>query len=116
VDLDAIEARLAKATPGPWIGYTVVPGEKGQERPPSGCCVDSNATDAALVRAGRSFDGDGRVYDNCIAEEVRLAADAELIAHAPADLAALAAEVRALRGRVAELEAAASDKAAGMGK
>lgn len=70
-DLDAIKARLAAATPGPWRhlgqGYIVHPGTEYD-----GCGVPDRSTRIPLRDA-----------------------DADLIAHAPDDLAALLAELRA---------------------
>lgn len=79
IDLDAIEARIAAATPGPWTAtyedadrWTSITGE------------------------GYSIDGDLWVVCPEVATcEGELGPDADLIAHAPEDLAALVAEVRA---------------------
>ena len=76
------------ATPGPWVGYVSDPAEKADVRPLSGCSVDSNAPDGLLIRSGRSVDDDGRVYDRTVSDDVRLTADAALIAAAPDLLAA----------------------------
>lgn len=75
LDLDAIEARLDAATPGPW-GVLLAERIDGT----SVWRIGSNATgeDVAAVRSGQP-------------------ADADLIAHAPTDLAALVAEVKHLR-------------------
>ncbi|MBN9607824.1 MAG: hypothetical protein BGO26_10160 [Actinobacteria bacterium 69-20] len=78
IDLDAIKARLAAATPGPW-DYV------GQ-----GWITHPGTTFAAV---GTPDQGMIPCTD----------ADADLIAHAPTDLAALLAEVRALRKRAANL-------------
>ena len=78
IDLDAIEARLAAATPGPWDtdgttvwAYVIVPDPRDQTG-------QTPIQDRELVAQSGG-------------------ADADLIAHAPTDLAALVAEVRALR-------------------
>ena len=79
LDLDAIKARLAAATPGPWWSD-------------SGDPLSTNMAVAVIggwqVQASRPFVGD-RVTP---AKD-----DADLIAHAPTDLAALVAEVERLR-------------------
>lgn len=70
--LAEIEARLSAATPGPWIAeYS---GEQGNCVIPS----DAQSTREAV----------------CVTRLYHQQADAELIAHAPADLAALVAVVR----------------------
>lgn len=76
--LEAIRARLAAATPGPWT----LPYHDGALAGPHG---------ASLL--GLDVDGMAIVWAR---------ADAELIAHAPADIAALLAEVERLRAEVAE--------------
>ena len=88
LDLDAIKARLAAATPGPWAiwhdldhqGFTTVgDADSYAEILANGECEESNPTAHVYV------------------EE-----DANLIAHAPADLAALVAEVERLEQEKAE--------------
>lgn len=77
--LEEIQQRLDRATPGPWdyIGQ------------------------GYIVHLGTQYDGCGvpTVWTRIPCTD----ADADLIAHAPTDLAALVAEVRALRKRAANL-------------
>ena len=73
VDLDAIEARIAAATPGPWSSAS-----------------GNTATEPIRLR----FNSGGRLE---VVYEPTWEADAELIAHAPTDLAALVAENERLR-------------------
>ena len=75
-DLETIKARLAAATPGPWY---VDESLRGVEAQTHGYPVE------IVAWTGR--------------------ADAVLIAHAPGDIAALVAEVEALRAQVQELQA-----------
>ncbi|WP_164700876.1 hypothetical protein [Modestobacter sp. KNN46-3] len=86
VDLTPIKARLAAATPGPWSGEY---HQWDQD-------VASHVT---LWVAGDDADGFPRDED----ETLPTAADVDLFEHAPADLAALTAEVERLRAQVAEL-------------
>lgn len=72
VDLDAIEQRLDRATPGPW-----------------------EAGETHHYHEGTYHERYTEVEPNIAAGLTP--ADADLIAHAPTDLAALVAEVRALR-------------------
>lgn len=79
--LDEIESRLEAATPGPWEAYgTVVAAMTG----PGDCEGCSGVVGGPLHEP------------SCLWSEIAGAgeADAELIAHAPADLAALLAVVR----------------------
>ncbi len=76
LDLDAIEARAAAATPGPW----------GANTPPG--VVAANGRNVLGVFGGSAQDE----------------RDAEFTAHAREDVPALLAEVRRLRARVVELE------------
>ena len=71
MNLEPIKARLAAATPGPW--------ETDEEK----CCVYS--VDSGAVIAERL----GSETSSCV--------DADLIAHAPTDIAELVAEVERLR-------------------
>lgn len=84
IDTAAIEARLASATPGPWvrIGQYVA-------APTIGCNC------AAPPEYGHE--------PNCGAEPIAQAGDndADLIAHAPTDLRALLDEVERLRATIA---------------
>jgi len=79
-DLAAIRARLAAATPGPWRLQT--------------CACGAVCDDAAAVKAG------GVLVVECADDP-----DADLIAHAPTDLAALLDEVERLRAGLAAVEA-----------
>lgn len=83
-DLDAIRARLDRATPGPW---TVAETEGWIGIHP--VCPPHGTDDAAEISGG---------LDDLTP------ADADLIAHAPTDLAALVAEIERLRA-VAEAAA-----------
>lgn len=93
-DLKAIRARLAAATPGPWhawdrgIGYEV---HKGAERD-------------CLSEFGTGSEHCDELNDGF--RETFARGDADLIAHAPADLAALCDEVEALTARAERAEAA----------
>jgi hypothetical protein len=78
--LDAIEARVKAATPGPWAA-TVRRG-----KPP---IVDVTDLSGRVVIAWPGF-------DSCDVPRGQWAPNAQLIAHAPADLRALLACVRAL--------------------
>ena len=82
LDLDPIRARLAAATPGPWHAYgNTLAAEVGR-------CTCSPHYGAHERSCG--LEDIGQVVES----------DAELIAHAPADLAALVAEVERLRETV----------------
>lgn len=84
IDLPAIKARQAKATPGEWRVLYATSG---------------NRRIAYMVESG----------EVCIAhldqraDEAKAIDDADFIAHAPADVAALVAEVEGLRAEVAAL-------------
>jgi hypothetical protein len=79
INLDAIKARLAAATPGPWR----VSRQNIDERPGTSEVCDL-VNDCWVIVEHNDL---GRYED-----------DADLIAHAPADIAALLAEVERLRG------------------
>lgn len=81
IDLDAIRARVAAATPGPWHVWASQPEVQVQNA--DGQCL------AAVETWG--------VGRGCI--------DADLIAHAPTDLAALCDEVERMRAENAALRA-----------
>lgn len=91
--LDEIRERLDAATPGPWMpdndepGYVIAPDD------PSGW-------DGYLI--ARTVDHDGGLF---VQEH-----NAELIAHAPQDLADLLAEVGRLRGELAKAREITEDK------
>ena len=104
-ELAAIRERVEAATPGPWVAYANAPHEAAEARPPSGCSVDSRAVENALLGAGRHRDRNGGFYDDSIADDVVMRADADFIAHAPTDLAALLAEVARLAAEVERLGA-----------
>jgi hypothetical protein len=76
-ELQAIEARANAATPGPWEVFA--------ER-------EVSTEHKALM--GCTHDGDGVFYER---------EDAEFVAHARADIPALVAEVRRLRGALGRL-------------
>lgn len=75
--ISEIEDRLAAATPGPWE-------------------IDNDGVNGKIASVGPVY---GYDYDSL---EIT-ADDADLIAHAPADLARLVAEVRRLEGEVERL-------------
>jgi hypothetical protein len=99
LNLDPIEARAAAATPGPWGtqrdlagAYTV------QARPRTTRYGMENDGDIATLAADRT---DADNYAN-----------ARFIAHAPADVKAMAAEIRRLRAELATARSQAIDWAA----
>lgn len=91
--LDEIRERLDAATPGPWRpdndepGYVIAPGD------PSGW-------DGYLIASTVDHDGGLFVQEH----------NAELIAHAPQDLADLLAEVERLRGVLAKAREVTEEK------
>ncbi len=92
-DLGAIRARLAAATPGPWHAET----------------SDATMDDRNLWRVRRDVQPQALLHLSAIMSS----GNADLIAHAPADLAALADEVEALRAaveRVREVALAEDDE------
>lgn len=91
LDLDAIEARRAAATPGPWRVETHAP---------------------TLSRLVRSEDGTLVIDFGYVGN--RTQADAEFVAHAPEDIRAMAAEIRALRSERDELRGKFADAAASL--
>lgn len=95
---EAIRARLAEATPGPWSAHAF--GSPGEEEP-SSIVVHAGAFDWDALR-----DGEGAIawMPACDSPEW---CDAELIAHAPEDIAHLLGEVERLEAEVASLRAAA---------
>lgn len=95
--LDEIEARLAAATPGPWF---------------DGMGTHGNPADGPEFCEVRTKSTDERTRGITIAElplDKGAAQDAELIAHAPADLAALLAVVKAVRTKAEGWAALAPD-------
>lgn len=135
LNLDAIKARIAAATPGPWTWgevseYLVARAERwnGNEFEEAVFQVAPETEWEDVVDDGWDYahvsnHGDGPALtaggqvviaapsEHCCPHMTDLAgsdADKALVANAPTDLAALVAEVERLRARVAELEAAAS--------
>ena len=86
--LEEIEARWAKATPGPWHWYHWKGIIEVQRK-------DAGEGDACPVVHWQGFDGSCRP----VAEHNR---NASAIAHAPEDVARLIAEVKALREAVVQ--------------
>lgn len=86
LDLEAIKARLDKATPGPWNLRDWIEGDGGLR----GIYVDSES--GKWIHA-----------TECPANQDQH--DADLIANCPTDLRACIAEIERLRDRVSELEA-----------
>jgi hypothetical protein len=97
LDLKAIKERLAKATPGPW---RAIDESDYDVRVYEG---DIASSDNSRVVA--RYSGDERV-------ETFSDRDADLIAHAPADLASLVAEVESLRALLREAIHVGSQEAA----
>ena len=95
-ELAAIQGRLTKATPGPWVhsqhGCYVILGYKPEKKRIDGYGAD----DHVCVLD----DGDHHQYRS---EDEQLA-NAALIAYAPDDISRLLAEVERLRGEVARLD------------
>jgi hypothetical protein len=85
-DIAAIRARLAAATPGPWRVHS-----RGDV-----ALIDPRQWPAWAV--ADDPDGGEDDFERLVAEAT--AADADLIAHAPTDLAALLDEVERLRAQV----------------
>ena len=92
MDLQAIEARLAAATPGPWKTQDFV------DAPPedAGSAVVKQGNGGLVAYALRSGAVEHEWYD-----KPQCDADAEFIAHAPEDIRALIDEVKAVRDAVA---------------
>jgi hypothetical protein len=84
LDLEPIKARLAAATPGPWRVWT----------DPDPTKVRATAVETAWCHG--DIEGDTELITDYLPTD----ADAEMIAHAPEDLAALVAEVERLRGQI----------------
>ena len=81
LDLEPIKERLAAATPGPWRVWT----------DPDPTKVRATAVETAWCHG--DIEGDTELITDYLPTD----ADAEMIAHAPSDLAALVAEVEQLR-------------------
>lgn len=92
LDLQPIKARLASATPGPWESAEL----QGQSR--------RNSFFSVAVVGRREV----RADIPCQAQPDEC--DADLVAHAPTDLAALVAEVERLRSAIALHRKAYSDR------
>lgn len=90
LDLDAIEARICRATPGPW---------RVKDQDPK----QIHRGTVQVQEDGRGVEIIAECY--CGAYEGHGLRNAELIARAPEDLQALIDEVRALRDRVEKAEA-----------
>ena len=84
IDLEPIKERLAAATPGPWRVWT----------DPDPTKVRATAVETAWCHG--DIEGDTELITDYLPTD----ADAEMIAHAPSDLAALVAEVEQLREQV----------------
>ena len=97
IDLDAIKARLAAATPGPWRHGPETDAKVGNVvdfgPPPTAPFAVLYCADTRDARAQRLH-------------------DADLIAHAPTDIAALIAEVEALRSESLTMRQWAEEAAA----
>ncbi len=95
VKIEEIEARLEKATPGPWApgkSYAAVVAPAITQICYGDCDCDLTCTEAYGGKLiGESFGG----------------ADAELVAHAPTDLRELVEEVKRLRTELAKFKALA---------
>ena len=92
MDLQAIEARLAAATPGPWKAqdFVAAPTED------AGSAVVKQGNGGLVAYALRSGAVEHEWYD-----KPQCDADAEFLAHAPEDIRALLDEVKAVRDAVA---------------
>ena len=94
-ELEAVSARLEAATPGPWR-------------------VERPSEHAVFVTADRSLGNRGRRLSLAAVEELaEQSGNADLIARAPSDLAALLAEVRLLRSMARDCERWAAGQEAG---
>ena len=93
LDLEPIKERLAAATPGPWRVWT----------DPDPTKVRATAVETAWCHG--DIEGDTELITDYLPTD----ADAEMIAHAPSDLAALVAEVERLRGQIDAVRAATAN-------
>lgn len=82
-ELRAIEARLTKASPGPWA------------------IIHNGFSDVSVISTSTNVRQSAVTW---VAETLRQDANAALIAAAPADLAALLAEVRLLQGIIRDMQ------------
>jgi hypothetical protein len=108
LDLDAIEARTAAATPGPWGQY-----HDGSEQDYIDIAAGLEETDTGFrcrrqiaMTVDEPIDNDS-AHEEWTAEQDRqqIHADAAFIAHARTDVPALLAEVRRLRSELAATRA-----------
>ena len=90
LDLEAIRARLAAATPGPWAWDSR--GDKASD-----IQVGVAADRWGIQLEGFIEDGADAVYIGGIAKDIEGPQNAAFIAHAPADVRALIGEVESLR-------------------
>ena len=99
IDLEAIEARLEAATPGPWE-------ERGNDVIAPDIADITGFADVEEFKEIMDCDPLPRVVVSLFAAMggENPDADAALIAHAPTDIAALIAEVRRLRGELDKLQ------------
>lgn len=112
--LDEIAARHNAATPGPWGVYesdSMI--DIAADLQETGCGYRARREICRLEDEPLDNDPTHREWT---AEEdwAQVQADAEFIAHAPEDVAALLAEIRRLRARVAELEGPAVEARAAL--
>lgn len=91
LDLQPIKDRLAAATPDHWRWDLTITG------------LDANGDEEWLI-----ISQDEHAPDAALVGTARTKEDADLITHAPADLAALVAEVERLRGAIEQLWAVLS--------
>ena len=84
LDLEPIKERLEAATPGPWRVW----------RDPDPTRARATAVETAWCYG--DIEGDTELITDYLPTD----ADAELIAHAPEDIASLVAEVERLRGQI----------------
>lgn len=87
LNLEEIESRCEKATPGPWIA-SVGPNVEGDE---TSCAVAASRPH----ERGKGFVLFESIYD--VSKDRARRADADFIAHARTDVPALCREIRALR-------------------
>lgn len=101
LDLDAITARANAATPGPWGAYTFGGDtliEIAADLEDTGTGYRARRTVCRLE--DEPLDNDPAHQDWTAEEDwAQVQADAEFIAHAPTDMAALLAEIRRLKGQ-----------------
>jgi hypothetical protein len=93
MDLEPIKKRLAAATPGPWRAqeFDSYPGDEGS-------AIVGGYSVGLVAYAVRPDFGAASGYD-----EAQCDRDAQFIAHAPTDIAALIAEVEKLKAKLKRL-------------